>query len=608
MELEPAYTPVGGLFGSRPMFFIPKYQRAYAWETESVKDFIKDLKNCFEKRKAKNEINHFFGGILSVEYHVKGVARQHEYEIIDGQQRIATFTLLMASLVKLYEELLSKAKDTEDSTNKSILEGRIEKISNRFIEFTQEIQRDFKSFEVLRLSKPDNQFYRDLIQGRNPSPARDSHKKLLEAYNNIYDEVRKMIDVSSLVSQLDDLEVIQNVMEIDFTVLHMVTKAREDAFRLFQVINDRGTSLTEGDLLRAKTLEILEGFDSQQNSVEDLWNDILSDSPNKTSDYLHWIYESNNKKRSPQNALFDNFIESFFPQHKEAKLIAQDAQQVCMQVRDVYEDVLKCRKLEDGEWLYISQQPITGWDKNRLSLLLKELDHTKSIPLLLAASKLDQKNFSRIVQILEKAFFRYKIICNKHATPLQTIYSEEASSIRNDVTNYNISSLEQKLRNLISDKASDSEFQRNLELLQYKLTGGGSNKPLKYFLLTVEYYYSWFKQGSSGVPNCLDKSRVYDFGSTSIEHIYPQNAKQTSSLYDSNLETLKHSLGNLTLLDPAQNVAGNDDGFLIKKPIYQNSSIFLTRDEVGEKMAWTKNEIESHKNLLVDIGMKVFRI
>lgn len=608
MDLNPAYTPVGSLFDNKPMFFIPKYQRAYAWETESIKDFIKDLKNCFLKRKAQTPISHFLGGILSVEYPVQGVVRQHEYEIIDGQQRAATFTLLMACLVKMYKELLDEAKSSGETTNKSILKSRIEDLSDRFIEFNQEVQRVIKIVEVLRLSKPDSKFYRDLIRDKNPSPSRDSHKKLLEAYTSISQAIQEMIDTSNLVSKMDDLEVIQNVIDSDFTVLHMVTKAKEDAFRLFQVINDRGTSLTEGDLLRAKTLEILEGFSSEQNSVEDLWDKILSDPPNKTANYLHWIYESNNGKTAPKNALFDNFIDAFFPEHKKSILTINDADRIYKKLVDVDKDIIKCRKLEDGDWLYANQQPITGWERSRLNLLLKELDHTLCIPLLLAASQLEPKKFSKIVQIIEKAFFRYKIICNQHATPLQTIYREEARLIRSDPANYQLTSLEQKLGNLINKKASDRVFQANLELLDYKESGGGSNKPLKYFLLTAEYYYEWFNQGAVGVPVCFDKTRVYDFASTSIEHIYPQNATSGSNVFDSCLEPSKHSLGNLTILDPGLNVMGDNDAFLTKKPIYQKSSVFLTKDEIGTKADWTLNEITSHKQLLINIGMKIFQI
>ena len=550
MKIEPAYTSVGKIFEYRPMFFIPKYQRAYAWEAESVEDFIKDLKNCFDRRKSSSPVNHFFGGVLCVRYPIVGAVNQHEYEIIDGQQRISTFTLLMSCLIKLYNELLEQAKTSGDTDNEFILDGRIAILKERFIEFRQEVQRKVNSVEVMRLSKVDHPFYKELIRDMNPTASRDSHKKIAEAYKALLKAVKIIISSSKLESKIDDLEIIQNIIDNDFTILYMVTDSKDDAFRLFQVINDRGTNLTVGDLLKAKTLEILEGFSDCQDGSEKLWNDILADSPSDTENYLNWIYESYKGKRAKQDELFDVLLNGFFPEHQKSKTESfrdSDSKQIYQTVKNINEDIFKCRKLLEGQWLYQSQQPITSWDRSRLHLLLKELEHTLSVPLFIAASQLDHKIFSEIVQLVEKVFFRYKIICNQHATPLKNIYYEESLAIRENPHSYNISNFKSKLQKLIASKASNATFKNGLELLEYKATGG--NKPLKYFLMTTEYYYQWYQDDSTGIPLCKDKSRIYDFAGTSIEHIYPQNAD--TKFKDETLEPLKNTLGNLSILDPA---------------------------------------------------------
>jgi hypothetical protein len=604
MNIEPAYTSVGSLFAYKPMFFIPKYQRAYAWNSEAVSDFIKDLKKCFDKRKSNSPINHFFGGILSVKHSVPGTVNQHKYEIIDGQQRIATFTLLVACLLKIYENLKIEAKDSDDPTNESIIQGRIGKLSERFIEFNQEIQRVINPVEVLEMSRADHPFYKELIRNMQPSPARDSHQKILYAYSNLINTIQEIINrFSKIEDKIDDLEIIQNILDNDFTILHMVTGNRNDAFRLFQVINDRGTNLTDGDLLRAKTLELLEGFHQEQDAVERMWDDILADSPSDTNNYINWIYESYQGSRSQQNALFDTFLDKFFPQHQSISLTLHDAQQVRSTVKNIYEDILSCRKLVEGQWLYPAQQPVTSWDRSRLNILLVELGHTLSIPLLLAASKLDHRLFSEIVQIIERTFFRYKLVCNQHVTPLKAIYHQESLAIRQNPNSYRVSSMKPKLQNLINTKASDLTFGNSLVTLEYQ-ESGGSNKPLKYFLMTLEYYYQWYKGGANGTPVCVDKSRVYDFAGTSIEHVYPRNA--VGSVLDSSLEPLKNTLGNLTIMDPAQNTIGGNDGFTIKQSLYQSSSVVLTQ-EIGAKTTWTQTEIDDRKISLIDAAIVIFR-
>lgn len=602
MNIEPAYTSIGSLFAYKPMFFIPKYQRAYAWDAESVSDFIKDLKKCFEKRKSNSPVNHFFGGILSVKHSVPGTVNQHKYEIIDGQQRIATFTLLVSCLVKSYKELQAEANTLGDAANEAIIKGRIEKLSERFIEFSQEVQRVVTPVEVLELSRADQSFYKELIRGIEPSGSRDSHNKILYAYNSVRTTIQSIIASHTRIEdKIDDLEIVQNILDNDFTILHMVTGSREDAFRLFQVINDRGTNLTDGDLLRAKTLELLEGFNQQQDAVERMWDEILADPPADTKNYLNWIYESYQGNRPQQNALFDMFLDKFFPQNQQISLTLHHAQQIHETVKNIHEDILKCRKLLKGQWLYPEQQPITGWDRTRLNILLVELGHDLSIPLFLAAAKLDHRLFSEIVQIVERTFFRYKIICNQHATPLKGIYYQESLAIRRDPRSYTISNLKTKLQNLIGTKATDSTFQNALNMLEYKESGG--NKPLKYFLMTVEYYYQWYKNGAAGAPVCVDKSRVYDFAGTSIEHVYPRNAD--NSVLDSNLEPLKNTLGNLTIMDPAQNTLGGNDPFTTKAPLYQQSSVLLTQ-EIGAKTRWTQKEIKDQKLLLINAAFKIF--
>ena len=607
MNIEPTYTSVGSLFAHKPMFFIPKYQRAYAWDSERVSDFIKDLKKCFEKRKSNSPVNHFFGGILSVKHSVPGTVNQHKYEIIDGQQRIATFTLLVSCLIETYRKLQAEVSTSGDTDNESIIKGRIDKLFERFVEFSQEVQRVVTPVDVLELSRADRSFYKELIHNINPSRSRDSHEKIFHAYSILNSTIQGIINSHTKVEdKIDDLEIIQNIIENDLTILHMVTSSQNDAFRLFQVINDRGTSLTDGDLLRAKILELLEGYISEQDTVERMWDKILADKPTDTSDYLSWIYESYCGNRPQQNTFFDLFLDNFFPQHRLNNITPDNAQEILRTVKNIYDDILCCKKLVEGQWLYEVKQPITSWDRTRLNILIVELGHTLSIPFFLAASKLDHVKFSEIVQILESTFFRYKLICNQHATPLKKIYSEESLIIRSNPDIYKISDLRTKLQNIVNEKASDSTFRTNLNLLEYKTSGGGSNKPLKYFLMTVEYYYQWYKNGANGIPICTDKSRVYDFAGTSIEHVYPRNA--IGEALENSLEPFKNTIGNLTIMDPAQNNIGGNDDFITKKILYLDSSVLLTKEIIGTKAIWTKAEVDNHNIFLIDAAIAIFRI
>jgi hypothetical protein len=605
MQIKPVYATVGDLFRSRPMFYIPKYQRAYAWESEPIADFIKDVKNCVGKRAAGNPVKHFLGGILSVEHDVPGVINQHEYEIIDGQQRIATITLLAAALVETYKALADEAEQTDLVSEAAILRQRIKDLTERFVEFDQEVHNVIQTADVLRMSKADDPFYRPLIRkSADGAGERDSHKRLQYAYSSLDKTIQELVKGHATIKgKIDELKTLETVLVGDLTVIHMVVGERKDAYTLFQVINDRGTNLTDGDLLRAKTLELLEGHSQEQSAVEILWDKILADPPALTNNFLNWIYESFVGARTPQNALFDMFLAQFFPQYSQNTLQRTEAKQVLKTLQVIYSDIIKCRKLVSGQWLYEPKRPVTGWDRTRLNLLLVELDHVLSIPFLLAASNLDHRMFSDLVQMIERTFFRYKLICNQHPASLKAIYLKEAVAIRANPANYKTSQLKTQLRDLINSKAGNASFRSGLSAMEYQ-TGGG-NQRLKYFLMTIEYYYRWFIDGAAGAPTCVDKTRVYDFTSTTIEHVYPQNAAAGTAVHNVKLEPIKQTLGNLTIMDPKQNATGGNAAFSVKKPLYLASSVLLTQ-EIGQKSAWTPAEISTHQDALINAAMKVF--
>lgn len=606
MRVEPEYAAVGKFFGRDPMFRVPKYQRSYAWEYDEVDDFIKDLTHCYMKRKSGvgNEVNHFFGGIVSVERKVTGVVRQHEYELVDGQQRFATFILFVASLISVYKDLLQEAQTNGDSANEKIIENRIHKLFERFIQFEQEENRETFNVNVLELSKADKQFFTDLIQLNSPSPERDSHRRLQQAFNLIHTQIISFVSSGTLTDRLDNLEEFQKIIDNDFTLIHIITYDEMEAYKLFQVLNDRGKSLTEGDLLRAKTLEILEGFSSQQNTVESLWDNILIDSSKVTDDYLRWVYASHQGTRAGSNSLFDDYMNKFFPQHRNASIDVTAAKEILAIIQQMKEEFEVARKISGGLWPFSnSSRSITAWDKNRLDLLIRELGFKMTLPILLAAYHLGETKFSGIVQDLERFLFRYKTITNQHIEAVVSILHTHAVQMRVNPSTYNPATLSTALSSLLHSRANDTLFKSSLDTLLYQ--EGGGNKPLKYLLMTLEHYKRWYDGGQNGTPICLDKTRVYDFSSTTIEHVYPRNSP--ASAIDTTLELIKNNIENLTFMGPRDNGLGGNDDFATKRPIFQASSVGLNTD-IGNYAQWTTAELTLRKDLLKDMACSIFYI
>ena len=88
---------------------IPDFQRPYSWGEDQIKDLWDDL---MDSATAGSQIPHFFGTLLTVDadgYPLEGSS----LHVLDGQQRLTTFTLLLIALDRHLEEL-----DSPDSSKR----------------------------------------------------------------------------------------------------------------------------------------------------------------------------------------------------------------------------------------------------------------------------------------------------------------------------------------------------------------------------------------------------------------------------------------------------------------------------------------------------------
>lgn len=608
MSIVPSFTDVDGLFRNCQRFVIPKYQRSYAWTLEEIKDFLHDLDKCYKLRSVNERNEHFFGGVVSVQQMSPDSAGSNFYDIVDGQQRLVTFTIFMACLMQAYQDISKSVR--EDDPNRKVLNGRIDRIANSFIEYTEEVNREYVPVSRIKLSENDHDFFRALVFRDTSSTAiTSSQENLSEAFKSIRRYVKKIVSSQdTLIEKLGALENLENVVKRDFTLIHIRTDTRDEAYRLFQVLNDRGLTLSEGDLLRASTLEVLDRplFKPLFSQAEKAWNDILIQPPKEIEENLRWIFASYMGKRPSKAGLLDEFKKAFFPQILASPINQTEAGLVTQSIVRLREEFEKCRVVSGGDWPYASTNNSITIRRSRetLKTLINELKHTAVIPFLIAASKLDELKFASIVDITSRFFFRYKVLYKNHQGDLADLYQTEAVKIRSDPNAYRVESYVDAVKVLQSASTPEASFDISVDrAMVYK--ENSNNKELKFFLLTLEEYMRWYDEGRTGRPRILDSSTITIFNSNTIEHVYPQSPQD--GFEDKELNEMKHTLGNLTILGPNDNSEASNKKFEDKKAYLSNSSIRMNRD-VFNKSQWTKQELEERRTKLIDLAKKIFLI
>jgi hypothetical protein len=499
--------------------------------------------------------------------------------------------------------LIRKYEKLRDASNRTLVDKRIDKLQQKYLHYDDEINREPVTVPKLVLSNADKQYFEDLIEARECTERRDSHKRIKRAYKKLEKFVDSVVDVETTTdAKIDALAKIENIVHNNCTIIFIDSKTRGSAYKLFQVLNDRGAGLTEGDLLKSKTLEVLEKhFSIKQNAVQDAWDEILQDEPKQIEQFLRYYYASVRGSRVGRASLYDDFLKHFFPDIVDVDDVADEATatKIVDTVNQILKEIRTYRKLIAGDWPYEAGQPLTDWDRKRLDVLIRFLDFDIVYPLLLAAVQLKQKTFADLVHMLEKFMFRHKSVCNLGHQKLSELYMQGAVKIRSDPENYRLTGLRATLREYIETECTDTVFKVGLSNLKYRTTGG--NKPLRYLFSTLNEHIEWYRNGAVGTPT-PHKGTVINYDNVTIEHIASQSpGTAIPGFTNENV----HKLSNLTLLTNGENDRAKNKAYAVKKAVYHDSEYTLNKyfDDVDD---WSTESAGAWEQYLQEMVCKVF--
>lgn len=267
------------------LFHIPAYQREYSWQNIQLEDLWDDLEEVL----SDDSEEHFFGQIVTN-------TSENGYEVIDGQQRLITSTLLLAAIRDVAKKFTSDQKFSSQLSEDERYSAR------RKVDDIQENYLLASNLKAPILTLPDENdvasFFTDLlIKGRIVESDNQTEKNLRNAYLFLKKHVSQYIakkesENLGVPQQLKRLENLIQVFTKRFKVILINTASTKDGFVIFETLNARGKSLEEADLLKNLLLGFLSDDEESANSKWERIFTTLNRNSNETSRYIraYWAF------------------------------------------------------------------------------------------------------------------------------------------------------------------------------------------------------------------------------------------------------------------------------------------------------------------------------
>jgi hypothetical protein len=543
-QLEAHEVPLHKVFSSDYDFRIPDYQRPYAWEVEQASQLLQDLTEALDR---ESDEPYFLGSMVLVKN--KGTVQA---DVIDGQQRLTTLTILLAVLRDL----------TSDDGLRSDLEKMVTEPGNMLMGLSPKPR--------LSLRDRDARFFQDYVQtsgsieallalkpGAFKTDAQEaicSNAKALHGTLARWD-VKRRFQLMGMISMRTILVVVS-------------TPNLDSAHRIFSVMNARGLNLSPADIFKSK---IIGELDDDKYAAK--WEDaeVALGREDFADLFLHirMIFAMERAKVELLKEFPVQVLDKFLP-GKAAKFVDD----VVVPYAEAYAQI--------RDFAYTSAAgavKVNSWFKR-----LAQIDNSDWLPPALWALRHhgdDPAWLDGFLQALER-LAASMFIRRVYTTPRVT---RHADLLRNLADGQGLDSVAFKLT-----EDERAETLRQLDSGLYLVT-----KIRKYVLLRLDEVLA----DSSGV--------IHDFPLITVEHVLPQNPKQGSrwllDFTDGDRVFWTHRLGNLVLLNRSKNAQAQNYDFTDKKTKYflskKGVTTFALTSQVLATAEWTPEVLVERQQLLL---------
>jgi len=586
-------------------YIVPDYQREYVWTDKEVHQLLEDIG---EQIDAGTTREYFIGTVL-----VSPTDQKNHYEVIDGQQRLTTFFLLLCALKHLFQ----------GEPQRQMISGLI---STSYVDSDGEVRTNLKlepryesAGEVMaKLVELDAEpmAVRAGIQAAGIASF-GSLENLVNAYSTLYRYLKDNYDdVAKLKKYWGYLA--NNVVFIQ------ISTDVSSALKIFETINERGVGLNPMDLL--KNLLFTQVKQAQFTQLKDEWKKItkpLEKEKEKPLRFLRYFLMANYviKNERGDAVVREDEIYDWF--------IAKDNAALCDYAGKPFEFVRKViRNVEH----YLAFANGLGND-GKPSLAMDSLKRLAGgafslhFVLLLAAANFPKPLFDHFVAQLESFLFYY-IFTKTPTKDLERSFSQWADELRVIAETSDPVKQKVQLNAFIAERFEKNMAGKSQELADalkrftlYSMQQYRTRYLLARLTQHVEMAFSGLK-----VPGSLEP-----FTNLEIEHILPNKpeddlrSKWATENPGMAYDDYKNRLGNLTLLEKPINIVAGNDFYTGKQVEYGKSGNYLTRSlvaltDVGQNTsisrinakleafpAWNAASIEKRHAMLIALAQDVWK-